>query len=186
MGVLRNALVLCLLFMVTGCATILAGRTQNISIDSSPQGARCELKREGRVIGTVEKTPGAIMVSKTKDDIDVKCALEGYEASTQFADSGTEGATYGNILLGGLIGWGVDSAAGADNKYPEAISVALAPSITPKTESPKASLDPAAIATTNPRSDLVDKITALKDLKDKGLLSQDEFESEKKELLAEF
>jgi len=35
--------------------------------------------------------------------------------------------TFGNIIAGGVIGWGVDSATGADNKYPESVMVQLVP-----------------------------------------------------------
>ena len=112
----------------TGCATILAGKTQAITLNTSPSGARCELNRDGRLIGTVENTPGVITLDKTKHDIDVTCQKEGFSDSKSFAESGTEWVTLGNIIIGGLIGWGVDSAVGADNKYPEVVNVTLNPS----------------------------------------------------------
>ena len=49
-------------------------------------------------------------------------------------DSGIEAATWGNIVLGGFIGWGVDSAAGADNKYPEQVTITLVPASATATE----------------------------------------------------
>lgn len=66
-------------------------------------------------------------VRKTKEDILLKCAKTGYQNSSQYLHSGMAAGTFGNIIAGGLIGWGVDSATGADNKYPEAVNVELVP-----------------------------------------------------------
>ena len=83
----------------TGCATILAGKSQTVTVNTNPPGARCELFREGRVIGTIDNTPGAVTLLKTKHDIDVLCRKDGFTDSKGFADSGIEGTTFGNILL---------------------------------------------------------------------------------------
>jgi len=109
------------------CAVILSGRSQNLNIQTNPPGANCELTRQGEMLGRINPTPGALMVIKTKHNISILCKKEGYQDSTQVLISGTEGATFGNILAGGVIGWGVDSAAGADNKYPEITVVTLIP-----------------------------------------------------------
>ena len=82
--------------------------------------------RDGKVIGSV-KTPGGLVVKKTKDDIHVTCKEDGYQDSTGFLKSGIEGETWGNIILGGGIGWAVDSAAGADNEYPDHITITMVP-----------------------------------------------------------
>lgn len=124
----------------TGCASILSGRSQTITLNTNPPGARCELIREGRVVGTVENTPGAITLDKTKHDMDVVCSKDGFTESKAYAESGTEGATFGNIILGGVVGWAVDSASGADNKYPDVVIVNLVPVTdlpNPEAESPK-------------------------------------------------
>lgn len=109
-----------------GCATILSGTTETIAFATNPPGASCELKRNGRQIGAVT-TPGSLTVDKTKDGIDVVCHRPGYQDSTGFLPSGVEEATMGNIVLGGGIGWAIDSAAGADNKYPEQITITMVP-----------------------------------------------------------
>lgn len=139
-----------------GCATILSGRTQNISVDTNPSGARCEFQREGRVVAVVEKTPGAVMINKTKHDMKVVCTRQGYADSAANAHSGNEGYTLGNILLSGGIGWGFDSAVGADNKYPEQITVNLT----------------APVDYANAKSPKADALQALNQLKSKGLRLQ--------------
>jgi hypothetical protein len=123
----RLFLVLVVIFTLSGCASILSGTTQTITLNTNPPGARCELVREGRVVGVVENTPGAVTLKKTKHDMDVVCKKAGYADSKEFAKSGTAGATFGNIILGGGIGWAIDSAAGADNFYPEVITLTLLP-----------------------------------------------------------
>lgn len=113
--------------LVTGCASIASGTTQTLQISSNPAQAHCDLERENKVIGAVASTPGGVVVEKTKHDITVKCRKEGYQQATGELPSGIEGSTWGNIILGGGIGWAIDSARGADNKYPEAITVTLVP-----------------------------------------------------------
>lgn len=44
-----------------------------------------------------------------------------------FVKSEIQDATWGNIILGGGIGWAVDSASGADNKYAEYVNISMVP-----------------------------------------------------------
>lgn len=115
---------------LSACSTILSGRTQTVTIETNPPGAACNLTREGRVIASIDPTPGGTLVSRTKHDISVVCKKNGYQDATEYLDSGIEGATFGNILAGGVIGWGVDSATGADNKYPDVKTITMLP-VTP-------------------------------------------------------
>jgi hypothetical protein len=155
---------------LTGCATIFSGKTQSITVDSSPSGARCELLRQGRVVGVVDPTPGSVMLEKTKHDIEVVCKKNGAEAGKYYADSGIDGAVYANILLGGVIGWGVDSAVGADNKYPEVINVSLA--------------NQSAINTQGTEdSDTMNKLQTLKKLRDEGVLTEKEYQEKRAKLI---
>ena len=68
-------------------------------------------------------------VKKTKHPIQVKCTKDGYEESVVTLKSEIQGSTFGNIILGGGIGWAIDSASGADNKYQEYVTVAMVPKI---------------------------------------------------------
>ena len=109
------------------CSTIVDGTSQDISINTNPSGADCGLERQGANIGRVNPTPGAATVSKTKHDITIRCNKDGYNETTFMNRSGTANATFGNVLLGGLVGWGVDSATGADNKYDSPVNINLIP-----------------------------------------------------------
>src|SRR5690242_137508 len=97
------------LALCAGCSSIIEGTSQEIAINTNPAGASCTLIREGQAIGTVNPTPGIVLVKKTKYDITVVCDRRGFEQATYLNHSGTAGATVGNIILGGGIGWAIDS-----------------------------------------------------------------------------
>jgi hypothetical protein len=110
-----------------GCSTIIEGTTQEVYINTNPSGAACKFMREGRQIATITPTPGAAVVQKTKYDITVLCDREGFEQATYLNHSGAAGATFGNIVLGGGIGWAIDSASGSDNKYDSPVNLTMVP-----------------------------------------------------------
>ncbi len=109
-----------------GCSTIVDGQSQTIGVNTSPTGARCELEREGAQIGVVDPTPGTVTIEKTKYDIIFNCSKDGYQDASFVNKSDVNAATFGNILIGGGIGWAIDSATGSDNKYQGTVSVTLA------------------------------------------------------------
>ena len=118
---------LTLLPLLAACSSIIEGRTQTMMINTNPAGASCDLVRMGQKIGSIAETPGSVTIEKTKYDLTVICNKEGYEEASYLNHSGSAGATFGNILLGGGIGWAIDSASGADNKYDSPVNITLAP-----------------------------------------------------------
>jgi hypothetical protein len=120
-GTLPVAALLC------GCSSIIEGTSQEIMVNTNPAGAKCSLQRQGESIARIDPTPGATTIKKTKYDITILCDKEGYQQATYLNHSGAAGATFGNIILGGGIGWAVDSAAGADNKYDTPVNITLVP-----------------------------------------------------------
>jgi hypothetical protein len=119
------------LLTVAACASIIEGTNQTITLNTNPPGADCALTREAVVIGRIAPTPGSVVIQKTKHDITITCAKEGYQEATYLNHSGAAGATFGNIVLGGGIGWAIDSASGADNKYDSPVNITLVPMQTP-------------------------------------------------------
>jgi len=111
--------------MLSACSSIIEGTSQEITVNTNPPGADCSLNRQGISIAHVNPTPGAATIKKTKYDITIVCNKKGYEEATYLNHSGSAGATFGNIVLGGGIGWAVDSAAGADNKYDSPVNISL-------------------------------------------------------------
>lgn len=111
-----------------GCGTITQGTHQDIAISTTPPGATCDLMRtDGFNAGSVEHTPGSVHVRKSKFDITMTCNLAGYQPGMAQLKSGYGIGTFGNIILGGGIGWAIDSASGSDNKYPSSADVTLVP-----------------------------------------------------------
>lgn len=115
------------IFSLSACSSIIEGTSQEITVNTNPAGANCALEREGTVIARVSQTPASATVKKTKHDITIRCSKDGFQEATFLNKSGTAGATVGNILAGGGIGWAIDSASGADNKYDSPVNITLVP-----------------------------------------------------------
>ena len=118
--------VLPLLMVLAGCATIIKGTTQSISLKTPPaEGAQCELKNaEGTWYVT---TSGSVTVHKTKTDLTVICTKAGFQDATATIPARFNGVTAGNILLGGIVGLTVDAASGANYGYTELTEIPLLP-----------------------------------------------------------
>lgn len=129
---------------LSACSTIVEGTSQDIQVNSTPPGARCELKRDGTVIGVVPSTPGSVNVKKTKQNIMVTCSKEGYQDASFNNKSDFAGATAGNLLLGGIIGVGIDAATGATNKYDPEVNITLPPKDAPTPPAEEMTKDAAA------------------------------------------
>lgn len=111
--------------LLCSCASMTEGTHQTIDINTVPSGAECVIKRNGEAIGAVNPTPGQISIDRSKYDLLIVCNKKGYKEAIYFNHSGTEGMVIGSLLAGGLIGYGVDAATGAANKYTSPITVVL-------------------------------------------------------------
>lgn len=107
-------------FALSGCATIMHGSNQTFELASEPQGA------------TVKLTNGASCVTPCKLDLPRRHDLradfmrEGYRPVYVLVQSKLGGATFGNLLAGGIIGAVVDSSNGSSNKLtPNPLTVRL-------------------------------------------------------------
>jgi len=134
---------------LAGCGTITQGTSQNITITSTPPGGHCDLTRKGEHVATLDATPGSVKVDKTKNDILLTCKLAGYQDASANLESGYGVGTFGNIILGGGIGWAIDSATGADNKYPSSANVQFIPVGAPAPAAPAPAGQPATVAPPN-------------------------------------
>ena len=126
---------------LAACSSVIEGTSQEILVNTNPSGANCVFVREGNVIARVQETPGGATIKKTKHDITVRCNKQGYMEGSYLNNSGAAGATCGNIILGGGIGWAIDSASGADNKYDGVVNMSLVPA-TGAAPSPTQILEP--------------------------------------------
>ena len=96
----------CLAVPVAGCATIMHGTKQQVSISSTPTGARV-------TIDSAEAGQTPIVVElRRKDRHAIQVDLEGYQPYVIVTTRGTSGWVWGNIIFGGLIGLAVDAITG--------------------------------------------------------------------------
>jgi hypothetical protein len=107
-----------------GCATITTGTTQPLDVTSSPAGAECTLAREGARLGTVT-TPGNLTIKRSRQPITVVCTKEGYEEGRTIMNSHAETTTYGNAIIGGIVGMAIDNSTGANGRYDPSVAVEL-------------------------------------------------------------
>jgi len=113
------------LLFISGCAAVIEGRSQEVVVKTNPEGARCTLVRNDIPLGTILTTPGTLYIKKTKDDISIKCVKMGYKNHKVVLKSGSPKDNLLYILVGGPIGWGVDSATGSDNYYQSPVMIEM-------------------------------------------------------------
>jgi hypothetical protein len=123
---MRLMCVLILAALCGGCATVTRGTENTIGFDSRPSQAEV---RTSNGLGCV--TPCSIVVKRNEEFI-ATFSKPGYrsqqvEVKTQLAGAGAAGLA-GNVLVGGIVGIGVDAVTGAANEHtPNPVSVVLEP-----------------------------------------------------------
>jgi hypothetical protein len=122
-------MVLCLLAAgcLPGCATILKGSTQSVTVSTNPPGATCNFMRGGQTFAVANPTPQTVKLDKSVKDVTVACSKAGYQDSSGPLQSVFQGWTFGNIIFGGIIGVAVDAGSGAMSDYPQSVKITLIP-----------------------------------------------------------
>lgn len=114
--------------LTTGCASIVNGQNQSISVETrqnaaSVAGANCKLSNNK---GTWYVTsPGSTVVRRSYEDLSVRCEKEGLDPGIVSVKSATKAMAFGNVIFGGVIGAGVDMANGSAYDYPQLITVEM-------------------------------------------------------------
>lgn len=118
---------------LTGCASIVNGNNQVVSVEARNKGqqvvgATCTLVNpKGTFYVT---TPGTVTIHRAYDDLNVKCEKDGLQPGLANVKSSTKPMAFGNILFGGVIGAAVDAGSGAAYDYPTLISVIMGEAVT--------------------------------------------------------
>jgi len=113
---------------LTGCASIVNGQNQSVSVETraggnSVSGANCTLSNNK---GTwYVTTPGSTTVNRSYEDLAVRCDKTSMEPGLASVKSATKAMAFGNIIFGGVIGAGIDIGTGAAYDYPTLITVAM-------------------------------------------------------------
>lgn len=114
--------------VLTGCASIVGGTSQPLSVEARAAGApvtgaSCKLSNDK---GTwFVTTPGSTTVHRSAEDLAVRCDKEGHAPGIVNAKSSTKGMAFGNLLFGGIVGGAVDVSSGAAFDYPTLINVEM-------------------------------------------------------------
>ena len=113
--------------MLSGCASIIDGGDQQVTVVTASrtqpvQGSACTLSNtrgSWRVV-----SPGTTTIHRAQDALRVRCEAAGTARGTQ-VESETNGLVFGNILIGGLVGYMLDRSTGAAWQYPDRIAVEM-------------------------------------------------------------
>jgi hypothetical protein len=116
-----------LALLLPGCATITKGSQQTVTVATDPTGAACSLTRDGKPLAVVNPTPGSIPIEKASGTVAIACKKAGYKDAAGALASEFQAWTFGNIILGGIIGIVVDAASGAMHEYPAMVTITLEP-----------------------------------------------------------
>ncbi|MEL7023942.1 MAG: PEGA domain-containing protein [Pseudomonadota bacterium] len=108
------------LTLLSGCASIIHGPSQEVEISSNPSNAT--VTSNGRMLG---QTPVTATLAR-KDEHVIKIELDGYTTYETTLTRTTSGWFWGNIILGGLIGCAIDVVTGSFYKLtPEQVNAEL-------------------------------------------------------------
>jgi len=110
--VIGRVFALCAAFSLAGCATITRGTKDVLIVNTTPGGAQVKLS-DGQTCGN---TPCSFKVPR-KSELNVlvtkdRCKPQQIRVTNRVAGGGGA-AMAGNVLVGGIIGAGVDASSGA-------------------------------------------------------------------------
>eukprot|EP01133_Synstelium_polycarpum_P005431 gene5431-6287_t len=113
--------------VLTGCASVAGEKFQPVSIQTihdskEVSGIGCNLSNDAGNWFVV--SPGSVMVHKSTGDMIVDCKKGNLSGSSTLV-SKSNGAVWGNILLGGGIGYIVDRNTGAGFDYPPTTTIQM-------------------------------------------------------------
>ncbi len=111
--------------LLTGCATIVEGTKQKVTVTTIPTKSTCTLSNE-KGKWSIKSTPGAATVARSSHALVVTCRKKGYKAITRHVSPQFNGGMIGNVVFGGIIGAGVDAADDATYSYSPVIKIRLA------------------------------------------------------------
>ena len=141
---LKAVLVLSLA-MLSGCATVISGTSQVVTVSTLPGAASCTVYRAGEPAQSITLTPGNILLRRDRKSLTITCAKEGYQTVTAQQKPEFSGVMFGNFAflptVIAPIGFIVDGASGASFHYPSEIRLGMLadPAFRPR----PATLDPA-------------------------------------------
>lgn len=154
--------------LLGGCASIVNGTTQAVSVSSDPPGARVE------VDGDPQGSTPLSMELKRKHNHLITISMDGYQTEQVAVNKVMSGAVAGNILAGGFIGWGIDAANGSQYKLkPDTIAVVLRPGET----------DERSLVASVDEIDTPTRLRQLESMRNEGLITDDEYQATRRAII---
>lgn len=101
----------CAALVLTSCATIIHGRSQEVPVTSEPASAKVTVFPGGQTI----ETPGSFILNRNTPVYTLRFEREGYETKEVELRKNLDGWVFGNLLFLGwaIIGIPVDFISGA-------------------------------------------------------------------------
>ena len=168
--------IIILSLIISGCASTMSGNSQPVTVSSNVDGARCTLTNEKGSWSL--QTPGSAVVTNSRENLSVRCEKKGYESAVVSVPSKhKDSATWGNVVLGGGIGYIWDRKTGAAFIYPSTINMSLI-----KSETTQSNNDDTQVSLSGKTT--AEQIKQLNDLFKAGVLTQEEFTKAKNKILS--
>ncbi len=173
----QTLFVVALLIFGYGCATVIHGTTQKIPVSSDPSGANITIAGEDAKY----TTPCQVELKRKHDHV-LKFEKEGCEPTSVEVKHVMSGAVAGNILVGGLIGVGIDASNGATFRLtPETINVTLKKVDPPQPEQPPSEAAAAVEPTT--KKSVIDELDELDQMKKDGKITKRQYNTMRKKII---
>lgn len=122
MKLLHLLIIVCAL-STSACATIVSDNKSFVQIESQPSEIVCLLEGENYKQEVI--TPANIIIPAKASPVLISCTKDGYFLTAQEIIAKMNGATFGNILFGGVIGVAVDAVTKSGYKYPKTVELYL-------------------------------------------------------------
>lgn len=122
---MKNTLIAALVSqLLLGCASLTQGTSQVITFNLEPKEAKCTLTRQNDgEIGSISSSNNTLSLSKSKNDIIVKCSAPGHKQKVLRMVSSTQTS---GVVGGMLLDLGItDMITGAMWKYQDDMTVVL-------------------------------------------------------------
>lgn len=111
---------------LSGCASLMHGPYEKITVTSTPERALCKIYREGQGYVKSVATPDSVYLMRDHNPITVKCAKAGYRTtSIEVGTARAEQDNIGNISTYGA-GFVVDLANSTQDRLPDTVHVDMA------------------------------------------------------------
>jgi predicted small secreted protein len=178
--ILAGALVVCQCFMIAGCATIMSSSDQDVQIKSNPIDA--QIRVDGMLMG---KTPSLISLERKRRH-ELTIEKPGYQTRRITLSKKFNWWFAGNLIIGGLIGMIIDFASGAVFRLsPDEIDAKLEKieGYIPSEVGVEMVEIQEKISANAAISSQLDQVKKLADMKSQGLITEEEFQIKKREVL---